>query len=83
MPYITSIERMGIAEGLEQGLAQGRQEGQRSLILRLLTRQVGEVPEGVRDRIKQLPIEKLEAIGEALFDFTQLADLAQWLESNQ
>jgi hypothetical protein len=32
MPYVTSIERMGIE--------QGRQEGQRSLILRLLIRPI-------------------------------------------
>jgi predicted transposase YdaD len=71
MPYVTSIERMGIE--------QGRQEGQRSLILRLLIRRVGVVPEPLTDRIEQLPIAQLESLAEALLDFTQLDDLVQWL----
>jgi predicted transposase YdaD len=78
MPYITSIERMGI----EQGLTQGRQEEQsrqRSVILRQLTRRIGLVPEAMTDRIQQLPIERLEALAEALLDFTQLNDLVDWL----
>lgn len=74
MPYVTSIERMGIAEGLEQG----RQE-ERALILRLLTRRVRAVPKPLIDRISKFPIEQLESLAEALLDFTQLDDLTQWL----
>ncbi len=74
MPYITSIERMGIEEG--------RKEGQRSLILRLLARQVGDVPKSLTDRIEQLPTAQLESLAEALLDFTQLDDLVQWLEAD-
>ena len=83
MPYITSIERMGIAEGLEQGLMQGRregrQEGERSLILRLLTRRIGVVPADLTLRIEQLSIEQLEALAEALLDFSQVEELVSWL----
>jgi hypothetical protein len=83
MRYITTIERMGIAEGLEQGLEQGliqgRQEGERSLILRLLTRRIGVVPADLTLRIEQLSIEQLEALAEALFDFSQVEDLVNWL----
>jgi predicted transposase YdaD len=71
MPYVTSIERMGIE--------QGRQEGQRSLILRQLVRRVGVLPDRLTDRIEALPIAQLESLAEALFDFTQLDDLVQWL----
>ncbi len=81
MPYITSIERMGIAEGLEQGLEQGL-ERQRSLILRQLTRRVGIVPDRLTNLMTQLPIDQLEALAEALLDFTNLNDLVQWLESD-
>ncbi len=90
MPYITSIERMGIAEGLEQGLEQGLVQGlvqglerQRSLILRQLTRRVGIVPKRLTTVIAQLPIDQLEALAEALLDFTNLDDAIQWLEGAQ
>ncbi len=87
MPYITSmtsgrsqtIERMGIAEGLQQGLQQ-EQERQRSLVSRLLTRRVGVVPEALVKQVEQLTIPQLEALTEALLDFTQLDDLVQWLK---
>ena len=79
MPYVTSIERMGIADGLEQGRQEARSR-QRSLILRLLTRRVGAVPESLTDRISKLPIEQLESLAEALLDFTCLDDLSNWLE---
>jgi flagellar biosynthesis/type III secretory pathway protein FliH len=29
MPYVTSVERIGIQKGLQQGLEQGRQEGRK------------------------------------------------------
>ena len=74
MPYVTSIERMGIAEGLAQGL-----ERQRLMILRQLVRKVGVVPEPLTDRISKLPIEQIESLAEALLDFTRLDDLTQWL----
>jgi predicted transposase YdaD len=71
MPYITSIERMGIEEGRKEG----RKEGE-------LTRRVGLVPEAMTDRIQQLTIEQLEALADALLDFTKLNDLVSWLEDD-
>jgi predicted transposase YdaD len=79
MPYITSIERMGIEEGRKEG----RKEGERSVIFRQLTRRVGLVPEVMTDRIQQLPIDRLEDLAEALLDFTQLNDLVDWLENDR
>jgi Domain of unknown function (DUF4351) len=82
MPYITSmtygrsqtIERMGIAEGLEQGL-----ERQRSMLLRQLTRKIGLIPEGTIDQFTQLSTDDLDGLAEALLDFTCLDDLRDWL----
>lgn len=51
----------------------------RALILRQLQRRIGSVPDAQRTRISALPIEQLEALGDALFDFTELADLNAWL----
>jgi predicted transposase/invertase (TIGR01784 family) len=60
---------------------EGREEEGRSLILRQLTRRVGELPQDVRSRIETLSLEQLENLGEALLDFTGMADLLSWLEA--
>ena len=57
-------------------------EGEKSLILRQLTRRVGELPEDVRQRVEVLSLEELENLGEALLDFSSMADLQVWLEEN-
>ena len=65
---------------------EGREEGElreRSLILRLLQRRVGELPQQVRERVENLCLEQLENLGEALLDFTSVADLQAWLEARQ
>ena len=62
---------------------EGREEGiqrERTLVLRLLTRKVGELPEDVRQSVETLPLEELENLGEALLDFTSLADVQRWLD---
>ncbi len=67
-----------IREGEEKGRQEGRQEGERSLILRLLTRRVGELPNTWRDRVNSLSLEQLENLGEALLDFQGITDLETW-----
>jgi predicted transposase YdaD len=61
----------------EEGRLEGVQR-EKSLILRQLTRRVGELPQQVRDRIESLPLEQLENLGEALLDFQGMADLEVW-----
>jgi len=55
MPYVTSVERIGIRKGLQQGLEQGRQEGRQegeaAILLRLITLKFGPPSEAVRARI--------------------------------
>jgi predicted transposase/invertase (TIGR01784 family) len=64
---------------LEQGLQRGRQEEGRSLILKLLTRQVGDLSPELTAQVQSLSLAQLEALGEALLDFTQAEDLVNWL----
>lgn len=52
-----------------EGRQEGRLEGERSLVLRLLMRQVGNIPERVRSRVETLSLEQLENLGEALLAF--------------
>ncbi|GAP95355.1 DUF4351 domain-containing protein [Leptolyngbya sp. NIES-2104] len=63
----------------QEGRQEGLQEGQIALILRLLTRQFGELPEEVRSQINALSIEQLESLADALFEFSNLQDLETWL----
>ena len=66
-------------EGKEEGLQQGLQQGESALILRLLKRRIGSVDEALATQIQGLAIEQLEALGEALLDFTESNDLVLWL----
>ena len=66
----------------EQAKEEGRQEGEKNLILRLLHRRIGEIDALLIERITGLSIEQLENLGEALLDFSSVADLEAWLTHN-
>ena len=70
----------GIEIGREVGIEEGIEMGQRSLILRQLTRRVGMIPDDLLDRIQNLPIDPLEILAEDLLAFNGLDDLIHWLE---
>jgi predicted transposase YdaD len=83
MPYITSVEEIGFERGLREGEERGlraAEERSRSLILRQLTRKVGILPEKVTKKIETSSLSRLESLGEALLDFSSLADLENWLK---
>ncbi|NEO47142.1 MAG: Rpn family recombination-promoting nuclease/putative transposase [Moorea sp. SIO4A3] len=72
----------GLQEGLQEGLKQGREEGaqrERALILRLLSRTLGEIPSELQQQILQLSLDQLEGLSEACLDFSNLEDLRVWL----
>ena len=75
----------------EKGRAKGREEGreeershflvqQRTLLIKLLTRQLGELAPDLHNEIQKLSLSDLDALANALFDFQQTDDLKQWLE---
>jgi Domain of unknown function (DUF4351) len=47
-----------------------------------LTRKLGKINPQLRSRISSLKIEQVESLGEALLDFSQIADLEAWLGQN-
>ncbi len=73
------ILREGRAEGLEQGLIQGRTVGERALVLKQLNRKLGSLPPELITKVSALSLERLEVLGEAMFDFTNVRDLESWL----
>jgi predicted transposase YdaD len=78
MSYITTGERIGYARGKEEG----RQEQAQALVLRLVQKRLGDLPQEVREQIQRLSLNQLEALGEALLDFKAIADLLTWLQAN-
>ena len=77
MPYVTSIERLAKEEGFERG----REQGTATLLLRILSRQCGSLPDDVEKQIRQLKLEQSQNLGEALLDFRSLDDLRIWLKT--
>ena len=68
-------------EAFQEGEQSGEQREARSLILRQLTRRLGTLPVKIDTQIQALALPQLEALGEALLDFTKLSDLRNWLKS--
>jgi len=62
---------------------QERREAELALILRQLTQRLGEVDPSLSDRIRRLSTEQLEALGIALLDFSEVANLVAWLEQQE
>jgi predicted transposase YdaD len=72
-----SEEPRAIREAKEEG----REEQAIALVTRQLTRRLGqELSEEVRSQLLTLSLPVLEDLGEALLDFTSLAQLQAWLE---
>jgi predicted transposase YdaD len=63
------------------GLGEARGEAREAakVALRQLNRRCGTLSETTTARIEALPLEQLEALAEALLDFTGPADLSAWL----
>jgi predicted transposase YdaD len=68
-----------LEEGEIKGKTQGRIEEARGLVIRQLTRKLGNVSTTLLVKIKALPLERLELLGEDLLDFTSIDNLEQWL----
>jgi hypothetical protein len=77
MPLI--LENPLFEWGLERGVEQGRQEGELGLLLRLLNRRFGPIGPEREALIGQLPLERLEEMGEAILSIQTVNELDQWL----
>jgi hypothetical protein len=62
------------------GLGEAREAAK--VALRLLARRCGSLSEATIARIQALPLAQLEALAEALLDFSGPEDLASWLAAN-
>lgn len=71
------------AEGEQEGREKGRQEGEVTLVLRQLQRRCGALAPSVTEQVARLNAPQLEALGEALLEFRELADLKRWLATHE
>ncbi len=74
---------MRLAPLYQQDRARAIQEGEQKVILRLLNRRFGEIDLSLIEQVKGLSTEQLEALAEQLLDFSEVADLATWLQQQQ
>ena len=75
----TRVAQEWIEEGRQEGEARGRAAEAAVVTLRLLNRRCGPLSNATTARIQALQLERLEALAEALLDFSGPADLAAWL----
>jgi len=73
--------RKGIQKGIQEGKVQGVQEGKISLLLKLLSRKLGAIPDEIKVLLHQLAPEVLDVLSETLFDLESLEDLHNWLKN--
>ena len=72
----------GEALGEARGEARGQAQGEAKVTLRLLSRRCGPLSAELESQIRHLPLERLEALAEALLDFEGMADLHAWLAAH-
>ena len=86
MEIETSWKREGRLEGRQEGRLEGRQEGRLealvSVVSRLLSHRFGTIEQQDLERVRLLKPEQLEALSEALLDFSTVANLHHWLTQN-
>jgi hypothetical protein len=73
---------MRLAPLYQEDRARAIQEGESNLVIRQLNRRLGSISPDLEQRVRQLPLNTLEDLGEALLDFQTEADLINWLENH-
>ncbi|HEX4949361.1 MAG TPA: DUF4351 domain-containing protein [Blastocatellia bacterium] len=82
MEYMNIWERDGMKKGKIEGKIEGQIEATREKTLKLLRRQIGQVSEATQKRINKLPLELLDELFDAAFEFDKKAALNEWLRKH-
>ena len=69
----------GIQQGIEQGIEQGIGLGIMVTVLRQLKHRFGALSPNIEKQVRDLSLEQLEVLSEALLDFESETDLEKWL----
>ncbi len=73
----TRVYQEARAEGLEIG-----QQQEKALVVKQLARKLGNLSAQTQAKVSALQIDRIESLGEALLNFTSIADLETWLSQN-
>ena len=72
-------EREKIMEITTSWMEQGQESATRSLVVKQLTRKLGNLSPELLAKVSSLNLERVEALAEDLLDFKQVGDLERWL----
>ena len=76
-----------LAEGREEGRQQGREEGKlvakQNLILSQLNLKLAKFSPSIEAEVNQLSLTELDNLALALFNFSNVEDLQQWLNNTK
>ncbi len=78
MVYIQDVEQ-AYESWVMARRAEGKLEGEVALVIKLLTRKVGDLSPDLVARVGLLSLERVEELGVALLDFDCVDDLIGWL----
>ena len=76
MPYITSVERIGLERGELIGRREGELVGQRSMLRRLTQVRFGTVPEALGGQIDAADQVRLDQLADQIGSAASLTELA-------
>jgi len=80
LPDIDLKQTRFYLEAFDEGRVEGQQKEAVTLILRMLHRRLGSLGTVQETKIQALSVSELEALGEALLDFHNMAELTAWLQ---
>lgn len=72
--YDPKIEEKGIERGIEKG-----EKKSNELLIRQISKRFGELSDDLKNKIMNLPINKVNEIGEGIFDFESLDEIIKLL----
>ena len=72
--YDKKVEEKGIEKGIEKG-----EKKSNELLIRHITKRFGHISDDIKNKIMNLPIDKVNEIGEGIFDFESLEDIIKLL----
>jgi predicted transposase YdaD len=76
-----TIDELKESKAYQEIYAEGREEERRAFILMQLYRKFGQLSPQQQTRIQSLSSDRLQVLGLALLDFTEMANLDHWLEA--
>jgi hypothetical protein len=83
MPYITSVEKIGIQQEIEQGIQQGIQQGEIRLLCRLIARKYRLSPKVVTEYLENLDSEALLELGDRILEWNSFDQVKNWIHKQQ